>query len=76
MAACCAHRVAAVPLRVVRSPSVVGGCGSELEDGARALCIGTGGMAEVIAAETKTIQRVEPDLTLHGLRIIWQRQKR
>jgi type III pantothenate kinase len=48
----------------------------ELEDGARALCIGTGGMAEVIAAETKTIQRVEPDLTLHGLRIIWQRQKR
>src|SRR5687767_9899741 len=35
----------------------------ELEDGARALCLGTGGMAEVIAAETRTIQRVEPDLT-------------
>jgi pantothenate kinase type III len=32
-------------------------------------------MAEVIAAETRTIQRVEPDLTLQGLRIIWQRQK-
>ena len=47
----------------------------ELEDGARALCLGTGGMAEVIAAETRTIQRVEPDLTLQGLRIIWQRQK-
>lgn len=47
----------------------------ELEDGARALCLATGGMADVIAAETKTIQRVEPDLTLQGLRIIWQRQK-
>jgi type III pantothenate kinase len=47
----------------------------ELEDGARALCLGTGGMADVIATETKTIQRVESDLTLQGLRIIWQRQQ-
>jgi type III pantothenate kinase len=47
----------------------------ELEDGARALCLGTGGMAEVIASETRTIQRVEPDLTLQGLRIIWHRQQ-
>jgi type III pantothenate kinase len=48
----------------------------ELEDGARALCIGTGGMADVIASETKTIQHVEPDLTLQGLRIIWERQRK
>ncbi|HJR59464.1 MAG TPA: type III pantothenate kinase [Vicinamibacterales bacterium] len=45
----------------------------ELEDGARALCVATGGMADILAGETTTIQRVEPDLTLHGLRMIWQR---
>jgi type III pantothenate kinase len=45
----------------------------ELEDGSRAACIATGGMAEVIAGETTTIERVEADLTLQGLRIIWQR---
>ena len=45
----------------------------ELDDGARAICMATGGMAEVIASETTTIQRVEPDLTLQGLRMIWQR---
>lgn len=45
----------------------------ELEDGQRAICIATGGMAEVIAGETTTIERVEPDLTLQGLRMIWRR---
>src|SRR5687767_13983403 len=45
----------------------------ELEDGARAACNLTGGMADVLAGETTAIQRVEPDLTLQGLRIIWQR---
>src|SRR5688572_11865383 len=45
----------------------------ELEDGSRAICIATGGMADVLAGETTTIQRVEPDLTLQGLRMIWQR---
>lgn len=48
---------------------------SELEDGARALCVATGGMADILAAETTAIQRVEPDLTLQGLRIIWQRNQ-
>lgn len=46
---------------------------AELEDGPRAACIATGGMAEIIAAETTTIQDVAPDLTLQGLRLIWQR---
>jgi type III pantothenate kinase len=46
---------------------------AELEDGARATCVATGGMADIIASETTTIQRVEPDLTLQGLRMIWQR---
>ena len=45
----------------------------ELEDGDRAACVATGGMADVLAAETSVIQRVEPDLTLQGLRIIWHR---
>jgi len=45
----------------------------ELEDGDRATCVATGGMADVLAAETTTIERVEPDLTLQGLRLIWQR---
>lgn len=45
----------------------------ELEDGNRAACVATGGMAGVLAAETTVIQRVEPDLTLQGLRIIWHR---
>ena len=45
----------------------------ELEDGDRAACIATGGMADVIAGETTTIERVEPDLTLQGLRMIWHR---
>lgn len=46
---------------------------AELEDGQRAICVATGGMADVIAGETTAIQRVEPDLTLQGLRMIWQR---
>ena len=45
----------------------------ELENGDRATCVATGGMADVLAAETTTIERVEPDLTLQGLRLIWQR---
>ena len=47
----------------------------ELEDGGRALCVATGGMADVLAGETRAIQRVEPDLTLQGLRLIWQRHR-
>lgn len=33
--------------------------------------IGTGGLAEIVAAETKIIQIIAPWLTLDGLRIIW-----
>jgi type III pantothenate kinase len=39
----------------------------------RAFCVGTGGLAEIIAAETDTIELVDPDLTLLGLRMIWER---
>jgi type III pantothenate kinase len=37
--------------------------------------IGTGGLVEVIAPFTETIQHVEPWLTLHGLRIIFARNR-
>jgi len=33
--------------------------------------IATGGLAEVVAKETKAIQHLAPWLTLEGLRIIW-----
>jgi type III pantothenate kinase len=46
---------------------------AELPEGERAMCIATGGMAGVLANETTTIERVEPDLTLQGLRLIWER---
>jgi type III pantothenate kinase len=38
-----------------------------------ALCIATGGLATVIAPEIPAIQHVDADLTLHGLRIVWER---
>ncbi len=36
-------------------------------------CIATGGLAEMIASDTPTIDAVDRDLTLHGLRLIWNR---
>jgi type III pantothenate kinase len=48
---------------------------AELEGGARAACIATGGMADIIASETTVIEGVDPDLTLQGLRLIWERNR-
>ena len=47
----------------------------ELEGGDRAVVIATGGLAEVLAGATASIQHVEPDLTLQGLRLIWERNQ-
>ena len=47
----------------------------ELDGGDRAACIATGGMADIIAAETTVIEQVDPDLTLKGLRLIWKRNR-
>ena len=41
------------------------------ELGADMKVIGTGGLTEIIAAETEVIQIVAPWLTLDGLRLIW-----
>lgn len=45
------------------------------ELGGGALCIATGGLAEVIAPETSLIEHVDADLTLHGLRLVWERNQ-
>jgi type III pantothenate kinase len=45
------------------------------ELGGHALCIATGGLADVIAPETSLIEHVDGDLTLDGLRIVWERNQ-
>ncbi len=45
----------------------------ELGDDAR--CIATGGLAARIAGESKVIERVEPFLTLEGLRILFEKNR-
>lgn len=45
------------------------------ELGAAARVVATGGLAHVIATETKSIQRVEPFLTMEGLRLIHERNR-
>ncbi|HEV3407501.1 MAG TPA: type III pantothenate kinase [Gaiellaceae bacterium] len=41
------------------------------ELGADARAVATGGLAEVIAPHARTIERVDPLLTLEGLRLVW-----
>lgn len=45
------------------------------ELGGAAFCVATGGLAEVISPETDVVDAVDRDLTLVGLRMIWERQK-
>ncbi|SRR6266508_3222528 len=45
------------------------------ELGGNAICVATGGLADLIAPEVPLIQHVEPDLTLHGLRLVWERNQ-
>jgi type III pantothenate kinase len=40
-----------------------------------AVCVATGGLAGTIARETTAIDHVSPDLTLHGLRLVWHRNR-
>jgi type III pantothenate kinase len=46
------------------------------EEKIRPKVIATGGLAAAIAAHSATIQGVDPDLTLHGLRLIFERHGR
>jgi type III pantothenate kinase len=45
----------------------------ELGDTARV--VATGGLADLIAPHSKTIERVDPDLTLEGLRLVWMQNQ-
>src|SRR5437763_844977 len=47
--------------------------GDEL--GGRAICVATGGLAPGIAPETALIEHVDVDLTLQGLRLVWERNQ-
>jgi type III pantothenate kinase len=38
--------------------------------------VATGGLAELIAPHSKTITAVDPELTLQGLRLVWERNRR
>lgn len=42
---------------------------------APAVTVATGGLAGVIAPETTVIDHVDPDLTLHGMRLVWERNR-
>jgi type III pantothenate kinase len=43
------------------------------ELGSEARVIATGGLAELIAPYSRTVERVDPWLTLEGLRLVWER---
>jgi type III pantothenate kinase len=51
---------------------IVGRIRDELGDGA-APVIATGGLADLIAPHAETVGKVDPFLTLEGLRLIWER---
>jgi type III pantothenate kinase len=43
-----------------------------LEELGEATVVATGGLASAFAEHTDLIHHVEPDLTLHGLRLLWR----
>ena len=45
------------------------------ELGVAAPAIATGGLAELVTPHARTIERIDPFLTLEGLRLIWQRNR-
>ena len=54
---------------------IVGQIRAELGD-ERALVVATGGLAELITPHSKTVGKIDPFLTLEGLRIVWELNER
>ena len=46
----------------------------KLELGGAAVVIATGGLASIVAPESKVIEHVDSELTLRGLRLVWERR--
>ena len=46
-----------------------------LELGGNAAVVATGGLAESVAPETKIVEHVDLELTLRGLRLVWERNQ-
>ena len=44
------------------------------ELGGAAVVVATGGLASIVAPESALIEHVDPELTLRGLRLVWERQ--
>jgi type III pantothenate kinase len=42
------------------------------ELGAEASAVATGGLADLVAPHSATIERIDPFLTLEGLRLVWE----
>jgi type III pantothenate kinase len=42
------------------------------ELGTEARAIATGGLADIVVPHARTIERIDPDLTLEGLRLVWE----
>ena len=55
---------------------VDGLCGRIKAEVGEATVVGTGGLAPLISPHTTSVQHVEPWLTLHGLRLVWNRNVR
>jgi type III pantothenate kinase len=45
------------------------------ELGVEAQTVATGGLAELIAPHARTLERIDPFLTLEGLRLVWERNR-
>ena len=45
------------------------------ELGGSAIVVATGGLASVVAPESNLIEHVDPELTLRGLRLVWERRQ-
>jgi type III pantothenate kinase len=46
------------------------------ELGAKAQTVATGGLADLIVPHARTLETIDPFLTLEGVRLVWERNRR